>query len=261
MCEFSTDGFCETKFGLAETFPAASAAERKRVAIIGRIFNLPLDSAVPAFIPSTKFFFFEGINEHLELSKGKPNAEIDYYLKTMQHLSDEVLIGQSREGDMNAFKMIVNRYEGKVANVVKSMLGNTTEAEDVGQEVFIRFFEGLSQFRGASLLSTYLVRIAMNLSLNELKKRKRNFLRFVSQERADHKPMIDATDLGEQLEWAIAQLEPDFRSVLVLRLVEGYSTEETAQLLNIPLGTTLSRLARAQQKLRKILTEETAREK
>jgi RNA polymerase sigma-70 factor (ECF subfamily) len=92
---------------------------------------------------------------------------------------DERLIIQSKAGDVAAFKELVQRHEGKVAGVVKSMLGSTPEAEDVGQEVFIKFYESLDKFRGDSMVSTYLVRIAINLSLNELKKRKRNQARYV----------------------------------------------------------------------------------
>lgn len=173
----------------------------------------------------------------------------------MQFASDEVLIEKSRQGDMTAFKALVNRYEGKVAGITRSMLGQTVEAEDVGQEVFIRFYEHLQKFRGDSQLSTYLIRIAMNLSLNELKRRKRNLLRLFSIEGAAQASQLPSTDLNEQLTYEIGRLDADFRAVVTLRLIEGYSTEETAELLGIPLGTVLSRLARAQKKLQIALTE------
>jgi RNA polymerase sigma-70 factor, ECF subfamily len=174
----------------------------------------------------------------------------------MQFESDEVLIEKSRTGDMAAFKILVNRYEGKIAGVTKSMLGQTVEAEDVAQEVFIRFYEGMEKFRGDSRLSTYLVRIAMNLSLNEIKKRKRNLLRFVSLDgAANEKQSETGTDLKDQLAYEMNRLDADFRAVVTLRLVEGYSTQETSELLGIPLGTVLSRLARAQKKLQIALSE------
>lgn len=107
----------------------------------------------------------------------------------LQH--DEELIKESRNGNMLAFKVLVERYESKVAGVVKSMLGDTPEASDVGQEVFIRFYESLEKFKGESLLGTYLIRIAINLSLNELKRIKRRKLFF--------KPEND----GLQVKWHI----------------------------------------------------------
>src|SRR5258708_38429124 len=87
--------------------------------------------------------------------------------------NDEELIAGARNGDMAAFKILVERHEGKVAGIIKPMLGNVPQAEDVGQEVFIRFYESLGKFKGESSLGTYLIRIAINLSLNEIKRMKR----------------------------------------------------------------------------------------
>lgn len=169
---------------------------------------------------------------------------------------DQQLIQKSKAGDVAAFKELVQRHEGKVAGVVKSMLGSTAEAEDVGQEVFIKFYESLDKFRGDSMVSTYLVRIAINLSLNELKKRKRHRSRYLGiEEGKNEKANEETMDLKELLVYELDRLDPDFKSVVTLRLVEGYSTEETSQLLKIPLGTVLSRLARAQQKLRLALSK------
>ncbi len=169
----------------------------------------------------------------------------------MDSESDDLLVKKSIDGDLAAFKTLVMRHEGKVAGVVKSMLGHTDEAADVGQEVFIRFYESLKKFRGESSVSTYLVRIAINLSLNEIKRRKRRFLFFTNEEAGRNVASNeDKKDLKEMLDYEFNQLDPDFKAVATLRLVEGYSTEETAELLQIPLGTVLSRLARAQKKLR-----------
>jgi RNA polymerase sigma-70 factor (ECF subfamily) len=169
----------------------------------------------------------------------------------MAEQTDEELVENSRHGDLLAFKALVIRHEGKVAGVVRSMLGVTPEADDVGQEVFIRFYKALAKFRGESAVGTYLTRIAINLSLNEIKRRKRRFSIFAKEEDGSHKGTVDdRTDMDEMITYEFNQLDPDFRSVATLRLIEGYSTEETATILGIPLGTVLSRLARAQKKLR-----------
>jgi len=169
----------------------------------------------------------------------------------MAEQSDEELVENSRKGDLVAFKTLVIRHEGKVAGVVRSMLGSTPEAGDVGQEVFIRFYEALGKFRGDSAVGTYLTRIAINLSLNEIKRRKRRFSIFSKEEEGWNKgTMDDRKDMNEMITYEFNQLDPDFRAVATLRLVEGYSTEETATILGIPLGTVLSRLARAQKKLK-----------
>ncbi len=102
----------------------------------------------------------------------------------MAEQSDEELVENSRRGDLAAFKALVIRHEGKVAGVVRSMLGTTPEADDVGQEVFIRFYGALTKFRGESAVGTLLSRgIAINLSLNEIKeRRKRRFSIFSGEE-------------------------------------------------------------------------------
>jgi RNA polymerase sigma-70 factor (ECF subfamily) len=143
---------------------------------------------------------------------------------------------------------------------VIGMLGYTTEAEDVGQETFVRFYQSLHHFRGESSIGTYLTRIAINLSLNELRKRKRHRNLFLSKKENTIDNVPDAHDLTNQKEsktlvqWGLKKLPPKFRSVIVLRLIDGYSTEETAKILDLPVGTVLSRLARAQMKLKEILT-------
>lgn len=176
----------------------------------------------------------------------------------MSGKTDEELIQQVRSGHIDAYRHLVERYQNRVATTVKAMLGESTEADDVGQETFIRFYKSLDAFRGESSVSTYLHRIAVNLSLNELKRRKRFLSRFERQK--DHHSeasvspdKIDQLEKKELIQQALLQLKPDFRSVVVLRYIEGYSTKETAEMLDIPLGTVLSRLSRAQDKLRDYL--------
>ncbi len=165
----------------------------------------------------------------------------------------------ARKGDHSAFERIVNAFSGRVAATVKGMLGDGAQAEDVGQEVFISFYRSLERFRGESSLATYLTRIAINLSLNEIKRRKRWFGR--SGDAADQE-LARQADPGENPEQnlrkemvraAVRALPERFRAVVVLRLLQEYSTQETAAILGLPLGTVQSRLARAQQKLKERL--------
>ncbi len=174
----------------------------------------------------------------------------------MNQQSDENLVNESRNGDMQAFKELVERHESKVAGVIKSMLGNTTEAVDVGQEVFIRFYEALDTFRGESAVGTYLIRIAINLSLNEIKRRKRRNLFFMPIEDGHWvKSPVENADMKDIVHYEISRLDIDFQAVVSLRMMEGYSTEETSEILGIPLGTVLSRLSRAQKKLKLVLAK------
>lgn len=179
-------------------------------------------------------------------------------------LTDQALVDAARGGSEDAFRQLVERYQGRVASVVIRMLGNRPEAEDVGQETFIRFYRGLAGFRGQASVGTYLTRIAINLSLTELKRRRRLsiFVPFTppGQEHdapepdyPDPRASAEYDDTADRIQKALNELKPDFRSVIVLRLIEGYSTRETAEMLGIPVGTVLSRLRRSQEKLKRML--------
>ncbi len=171
---------------------------------------------------------------------------------------DFELVQKALKGDRFAFGVLVRQYQGQVAKTVIGMLGQTQEAEDVGQEVFIRFYRSMKQYKGDSALGTYLTRIAINLSLNEIKKQKTK--KTSSLDKVEYQLQTEETaekrDTREIIEKALQQLEPEFRSVIVLRLIEGYSTKETAEMLNLPLGTVLSRLSRAQIKLKELLKKD-----
>jgi RNA polymerase sigma-70 factor (ECF subfamily) len=174
-------------------------------------------------------------------------------------MEDAQILEEIKNGNPDAYKLLIMRYEPMVASTVIGMMGNCSEADDIGQEVFIRFYRAIKNFRGESTVGTYLTRIAINLSINALKKRKRINQVFKSTdeltyELADKSATNDYNEERELVQEAIQKLEPKFRSVIVLRLLDGYSTGETAKILKIPLGTVLSRLARGQQKLKKILS-------
>jgi RNA polymerase sigma-70 factor (ECF subfamily) len=182
--------------------------------------------------------------------------------------SDDELIARARNDDDSAFAALVSRYEGAVAATIVGMLGHGDDADDVGQETFIRFHRALGSFRGDSSLKTYLVHIAMNLSLNALKRRRRFLLRFVSRDesRDDREAGaddlmklpeprlgpdgdVDTQEIQTLVRAAVMRLGEKHRAVVVLRLFHDYSTRETADMLGIPEGTVLSRLSRAMKEL------------
>jgi len=174
------------------------------------------------------------------------------------YLADYKLVRKALNGDRYAFGEIVKKNEQLVAKTIIGMLGNTQEAEDVGQEVFIRFYKSMDNYKGDSALSTYLTRIAINLSLNEIKKLQKN--QNVNIENYNYKisadDEVEKKEITDTVTTALQQLEPEFRSVVILRMIQGYSSKETAQILNLPVGTVLSRLSRAHQKLKSILNKE-----
>ena len=182
--------------------------------------------------------------------------------------TDAELIARARSGDDAAFAVLVDRYERAVAATVIGMLGAGDDADDVGQETFIRFHRALGSFRGESSLKTYLVHIAMNLSLNALKRRRRSVLRFMSRdsESDDGDPLVDlpeprvgpegdvdTKELQLLVRAAVRRLGEKHRAVVVLRMFHEYSTKEAAEILGVPEGTVLSRLSRAMKELESLL--------
>lgn len=174
-------------------------------------------------------------------------------------LREKELVKKAQNGDENAFKELIKKYENQVASTVIGMLGKCPEAEDIGQEIFVRLYKSLDKFRGDSSLGTYLTRIAINLSLNEIRRRQHHRKFFFSKSDDKIEEVADAPQNGKVNEvkklvrQGIQKLEPKFRAIIVLRLIDGYTSRETAQILNLPVGTVLSRLFRAQMKLKEIL--------
>ncbi len=169
---------------------------------------------------------------------------------------DAALVARAKRGDDDAFRRLVERHQSAVARTVFGMLGAGDDADDVGQETFVRFYHALDAFRGESSVRTYLVRIAMSCALNALRGQQRRELRFVRDdvalEAAADEGAAPGSDDGQaqRIRDALDRLNAEHRAVVVLRLLEERSTKETAEILQIPEGTVLSRLSRAIRQLR-----------
>ena len=180
---------------------------------------------------------------------------------------EQGLLDRARQGDRRAMEEIIVRYERPVAATVTGILGFSPEVDDIGQETFVRFFRAMDRFRGDSRIGTYIIRIAINLSRTELKRRKR-FAAWPETEFSDGENVVprpgrspeDDGDAKSLVREGLQKLEPKFRTVVVLRLISGYSTQETAKILRLPQGTVLSRLSRGQAKLREIIEELSCRQ-
>ncbi|MDD8025440.1 MAG: sigma-70 family RNA polymerase sigma factor [Acidobacteriota bacterium] len=161
------------------------------------------------------------------------------------------LLRRAREGEPSALREIIERHERLVAATVTGILGPAPEVDDIGQETFIRFFRAMERFRGEARIGTYLVRIAINLSFNELKRRRRD--RQAVREAEGPQDECRSMEAKAIVRQALGRLEPRFRQVVVLRLIDGYSVRETADILRLPQGTVLSRLSRGQDRLKAIV--------
>jgi len=181
-------------------------------------------------------------------------------MESYKQTDDNELIKASINGDKLAFGEIVDRYRKLVARIVKGMLGESVFSEDIGQDVFIKLYYSLPDFRGEAKLSTYIQKIAVNLTLNEIKRRKRFFSMF-SQKGNSEMYEFEVADVDNQekreatetVNRALMSLEPKFRIIVSMRMLQGYSTKETAEILGLPLGTILSRLSRAREQLKNVI--------
>ena len=171
--------------------------------------------------------------------------------------NEEELVRRAQGGDRRAFGLLVTRHQETIARTVTAMLGPGQEVDDVVQDVFIRCYESLDRFRGTAAFGTYLHRIAINKSLDTLRRRKRWRARFIDDATTTFPDSgsslekdYEASDQSRLVLAAIAQLQPRYRAVVTLRLIEGLSTDETATALGIKYGTVLSRLSRGTSQLR-----------
>jgi RNA polymerase sigma-70 factor (ECF subfamily) len=180
------------------------------------------------------------------------------------------LVNAARTGDVGAFEDLVRRYDRNVFRIAQHITQNREDAEDVVQDAFLKAYQNLPQFQGQSKFYTWLVRIAVNEALMKLRKRRPE--RFVSldedvkteedsmpREIADWSPnpeqMYNQAELKDILGKTIQGLPAGFRTVFVLRDVEGLSTEETAEALDLSIPAVKSRLLRARLQLRERLNK------
>lgn len=182
--------------------------------------------------------------------------------RTPDKTANTTLLAQVRQGDRQAFRYVVDQYQDTLAGTVVAMLGPSAEVDDVVQDTFIRFYQSIHRVNDDVNMMAYLKRIAINRSLDVLRRRKRMLARFISKDddttsftepAAPDEASPESHERVALVHRAIQTLPPKHRAVLVLRMIEGYSTEETADLLDLPYGTVLSRLSRAQKKLKKVL--------
>ena len=179
----------------------------------------------------------------------------------LQAKSDEVLITLVQQGDQAAFRVLVERYQERIRNLIFSIFHQPEIVDDLSQEVFIKAFEALSQFRFQSSFYTWLYRIAVNKSRDELRKRKvrRWFSLQLMMDSADKelvsKIVVEPQDkeLQELLAASLQTLPEKYRIAVVLKDIEGMSYEEIAETMECEIGTVKSRLSRARAMLRKVL--------
>lgn len=184
-------------------------------------------------------------------------------------VSDHQLIDAVRGGDEDAFAEIVARYRNPITNYLYRFLNDYEEAVDLAQETFVRVFFAIDRYHTAYAFSTYIYRIATNLAISEIRKRKRRTLLSLTglfqgedEEQTEFQPpdtrsrpdedLVDS-EREQVIAKAIATLPPKYRVPIILRDIEGLSYDEIASVMGLGLGTTKSRINRARALLKEKL--------
>lgn len=187
---------------------------------------------------------------------------------------DCLLVQRTVLGDHGAFAEIVARYHGKILGFAHKMLRNSADAEEVAQDTFIRAYRGIAGFRGEASLSTWLHRIALNVTRNHywyfFRRRRHDSLSLDSQlgeypgttlseciATAEPDPAQDAltSEFSALVARCMERLDAPHREILVMRNLRGLAYEEIAQALGLEMGTVKSRIGRARENLRRLLAE------
>ena len=177
---------------------------------------------------------------------------------------DGELVDRARQGDREAFRVLVERYQRKVAALALGMLRNREDALDVVQDTFTKAYQSLDKFKGDSSFYTWIYRIGVNLCIDH-QRRESRYVQMGGEaddagddvappsaedlERDEPFEIARSTEIGSRLLEAINELTPEHRAVILLREVDGLSYEEISQVLDCPKGTVMSRLHYARRQL------------
>ena len=178
-------------------------------------------------------------------------------------LADDILIEKSKQGDLDAFNLLVRRYEVKIYNMAYRFMGNHADAGDLAQETFIRLYKSLPTFRGESGFLTWLYRVCANACRDELRRQKRQ--QKISWEEIscglettatlyNNEPlpeeMLERQELKASIQLCLDSLSEEHRLILILREIQELSYDEIARVLDCTMGTVKSRLSRARLALK-----------
>ena len=191
----------------------------------------------------------------------------------LKDASDQRVVVWARQGHEAAFRELVRRYERPVFSLLYRMVRDRALAEDLAQETFVKVLNGIKSYRPEFKFSSWIFKIANNAAIDHLRRRGLDTLSLDGAPSAETPAQMHATalqlgdrsesplervesrELGSAIEQAIDRLRPEYRSCILLRHVEGYSYEEIAESLELPLGTVKTYIHRARNELRGYLED------
>jgi RNA polymerase sigma-70 factor (ECF subfamily) len=177
-----------------------------------------------------------------------------------EQLIDERVIEACQQGDRDAFRLLFETYKDKVFSIAVYSSGDRALADDITQQIFLKLFTAIRQFRGDSEFTTWLYRLVVNACLDERRRRRRllPWGEMVAMKKAgERKPQekhYARLEISEAVQAAIGELKPKFRLPILLKYIEGLSYDEIANVMGCSKGTVASRLNRGHSQLAKRLS-------
>ncbi len=195
-----------------------------------------------------------------------PKAAVDY-----AELEDRELVPLALQGKERAYREILSRYERPVFSLIFRMVRDRSLAEDLAQETFVRAFNAIESYNPGYKFSSWIFKIANNLTIDHLRKKRIDTVSIdgapdattadaqsqtrlsVASTTESPAEYVEHKELGSQIEQAIGKLRPEYRTVVLLRHIEGHSYDEIAEIMEVPLGTVKTYLHRARGELKTLL--------
>lgn len=181
------------------------------------------------------------------------------------------LIEESRKGNIDAFEELIKDYKKSAYNIALRVMRNVEDAEDASQEAMIKIFKNISSFNMDSTFKVWMYRIVVNTCLDFKRKKSLNAItldetldlgsgrevqREISDETSNPDALVDRNYNTGLVDDAINMLEDDFKTIIILRDIKGFTYDEISEILNCNLGTVKSRLSRARKRLKVLLEKE-----
>lgn len=185
--------------------------------------------------------------------------------------SDHDLVTRAQTGSEKAYRELLGRYQRPVFSIIYRMIRDREQAEDLAQETFVRVFNNIDRYDPRFKFSSWIFKIATNLTIDHIRRKELDTVSIDGSRNAvtseqieatsitiastDENPeeLLEAKELGEQIEGAISKLRPEYKAAILLRHVEGREYQEIAEILSLPLGTVKTYIHRGRNELREQL--------
>jgi RNA polymerase sigma-70 factor, ECF subfamily len=186
-------------------------------------------------------------------------------------VSDHELVTRAQQGSEKAYRELLGRYQRPVFSIIYRMIRDREQAEDLAQETFVRVFNNIDRYDPRYKFSSWIFKIATNLTIDWIRRKELDTVSIDGSRNAvtaeqieatsitiasqDENPeeLLEAKELGEEIETAISRLRPEYRAAILLRHVDGREYQEIAEILALPLGTVKTYIHRGRNELREQL--------